>query len=218
MNEEQLKTAFKRTIDELSTYRNVMLNNLNLDNLNIPLPNSFENKTLKDWDEWAKDNLDYGNYNEVAISSLNVIYIINSKVKIVSENIVNTSFGKVNQSLQLLFSQVTNLLKLVQQKEISAEKYIKNREMKLNKIIDVLLFKFELLSKQFIKEIKENSSTADDNYKILIKNLKETAEIEKKSLNYSFEKLEKEDSEDIKETEEIVEQEEPNYAEGYDEE
>tara|TARA_Y100000034_G_C6889597_1_gene409018 strand:+ start:247 stop:987 length:741 start_codon:yes stop_codon:yes gene_type:complete len=183
MDIDKIDNTIARTNEELKNYRHIILSSINFDNVNVNIPNSMETKNLKEWDNWAKDNLDYGNFQDVSVSAMNVIYNLNMKMKTITKSAIDTAFSKVQQSIMNL----SNELKVQSQNNINykdeVDTYLKDIQNRSYQAFDLLINKMDNLMGVFITELKQNPDTLqngiDTKYNILKDNLKQSMEIEK---------------------------------------
>lgn len=185
MNTQQIEKEFSNIVGELRELRKALFKGLSIENIKVIIPNTFEERNLKDWDKWAETNLYHGNNQLVAVSARNIIQNINNKIETTFKEVENQTYIKIfslleNYKIQLL----DNIEKL--------DKFKEQSELQQN----LLYKKYESLTNQFIKEIKENPNIIEERLKLLHENMQASLEIE--YLQQNIEEKPKEIIEDIK--------------------
>lgn len=143
MDNKEIENSYKTLINNLRAYRGAMSKVMSIENISIPLPHSFETKSLSEWDAWAKQQIDYGYFKDVSDSALNVIYIINTKLQTLVNETINTMFLKIEAVIEnYKNSLLSKEIDLTDKQEYIAE-YIHNRNVITNNVLDNVKEKLE---------------------------------------------------------------------------
>ena len=195
MKEETVINSITRTFEEMKNYRFAILQAVDIENISVTLPNSFETKSLKEWDTWAKDNIEYGNYGDVSLSAMNILYTINNKIKNTTQIAINAAFGKVNFSIQKLGNELIDMYRDNLEYRREVDEYLQETETKTYNAFQSLLDRLELLMKHFIGEVREKPEVIEERYRLLLNNIKGAMETEKKLIFNKVNNIIEEESE-----------------------
>jgi len=195
MKEETVINSITRTFEEMKNYRFAILQAIDIENITVTLPNSFETKSLRAWEIWAKDNIEYGNYGDVSLSAMNILYTINNKIKNTTQIAINAAFGKVNFSIQKLGNELIDMYRDNLEYRREVDEYLQETETKTYNAFQSLLDRLELLMKHFIGEVREKPEVIEERYRLLLNNIKGAMETEKKLIFNKVNNIIEEESE-----------------------